>query len=191
MKSDEIIFVVSGLPRSGTSLLMQMLGAGGAVLLTDENRLPDDDNPKGYLEYEPVKNLRIKKDWVSDSKGKVVKVIHALLPELPSLFQYKIIFINRNVEEIVASQKKMLQRAGRTGANMPDDKLTALLTAERARILKWVGMQKNIELLECDYREIVEDAFFNAQRIATFLELELDINLMAQVVDAKLYRNKY
>ncbi len=191
MKSDEIIFVVSGLPRSGTSLLMQMLGAGGAVLLTDENRLPDDDNPKGYLEYEPVKNLRIKKDWVSDSKGKVVKVIHALLPELPSLFQYKIIFINRNVEEIVASQKKMLQRAGRTGANMPDDKLTALLTAERARILKWVGMQKNMELLECDYREIVEDAFFNAQRIATFLELELDINLMAQVVDAKLYRNKY
>ena len=191
MKSDEIIFVVSGLPRSGTSLLMQMLGAGGAVLLTDENRLPDDDNPKGYLEYEPVKNLRIKKDWVSDSKGKVVKVIHALLPELPSLFQYKIIFINRNVEEIVASQKKMLQRAGRTGANMPDDKLTALFTAERARILKWVGMQKNMELLECDYREIVEDAFFNAQRIATFLELELDINLMAQVVDAKLYRNKY
>lgn len=191
MKSDEIIFVVSGLPRSGTSLLMQMLGAGGAVLLTDENRLPDDDNPKGYLEYEPVKNLRIKKDWVSDSKGKVVKVIHALLPELPSLFQYKIIFINRNVEEIVASQKKMLQRAGRTGANMPDDKLTALLTAERARILKWVGMQKNMELLECDYREIVEDAFFNAQRIATFLELELDINLMAQGVDTKLYRNKF
>lgn len=191
MKSDEIIFVVSGLPRSGTSLLMQMLEAGGATLLTDENRLPDEDNPKGYLEFEPVKNLRSNKEWLPLAKGKVVKVIHALLPDLPSNYQYKIIFINRNVEEIVASQKKMLQRAGRTGANMPDDKLTALFTAERTRILKWIGVQKNMELLECDYREIVEDSFFNAQRIATFLELELNINLMAQVVDAKLYRNKY
>ena len=190
MKSDEIV-VVSGLPRSGTSLLMQMLGAGGAALLTDENRLPDEDNPKGYLEYEPIKNLRINKEWLSLSKGKVVKIIHALLPDLPSNYQYKIIFINRNLEEVVASQTKMLQRTGRVGANMPADKLTALFNAERARILKWVGVQKNMELLECDYREIVEDAFFNAQRIATFLELELDINLMAQGVDTKLYRNKF
>ena len=91
---------------------------------------------------------------------------------------------------MVASQTKMLQRTGRVGANMPADKLTALFTAERTRILKWIGEQKNMELLECDYREIVEDSLFNAQRIATFLELELDINLMAQGVDAKLYRNK-
>ena len=99
-----------------------MLGAGGAALLTDENRLPDEDNPKGYLEYEPIKNLRINKEWLSISKGKVVKIIHALLPDLPSNYQYKIIFINRNLEEVVASQTKMLQRTGRVGANMPADK---------------------------------------------------------------------
>ena len=189
MKSDEII-IVSGLPRSGTSLLMQMLEAGGATLLTDENRLPDEDNPKGYLEFELVKNLRSNKEWLPLAKGNVVKVIHALLPDLPSNYQYKIIFIHRNVEEVVASQTKMLQRAGRTGANMPADKLSALFTAERNRITNWVSEQNNMSLMECDYRDILENPVVNAQSISNFLQIKLDTKLMAGVIDLSLYRNK-
>lgn len=189
MKSDEII-IVSGLPRSGTSLLMQMLEAGGATLLTDEIRLPDEDNPKGYLEFEPVKHLRSNKEWLPLAKGKVVKVIHALLLDLPSNYQYKIIFIHRNVEEVVASQTKMLQRAGRTGANMPADKLCALFTAERNRIIHWASEQNNMSLMECDYRDILENPLFNAQSISDLLQIELDTILMAGVIDLSLYRNK-
>src|SRR5512139_2049136 len=108
----EPVIIVSGLPRSGTSMLMKMLEAGGVPLVTDGVRTPDEDNPKGYYEVERVKDLANEQDktWLRQSKGKGLKVISYLLKSLPADVNYKVVFIRREIEEVLASQKKMLDR---------------------------------------------------------------------------------
>ena len=102
------VVVVSGLPRSGTSLMMQMLEAGGVPILTDGERACDADNPKGYYEYEPVKALQNgDSDWLDKAEGKAVKVISFLLRHLPQKHRYRVVFMNRNLDEVLASQEKM------------------------------------------------------------------------------------
>jgi len=112
------ITIVSGLPRSGTSLMMQMLAAGGLPPLTDGERTSDESNPRGYYEYEPVKRLRTDRSWLPQAQGRVVKIIHLLLRELPveGQFQYRVILMKRPIEEILASQRAMLQRASKAAA---------------------------------------------------------------------------
>ncbi len=116
--AENFITVVSGLPRSGTSLMMQMLVAGGLPALTDAVRSPDESNPRGYFEFEPVKRLRTDASWLEQARGRAVKIIHLLLRELPTdgRFQYRVLFLRRPLEEVIASQSAMLARAGKASA---------------------------------------------------------------------------
>ena len=128
-KSEEAQFitVVSGLPRSGTSMMMKMLEAGGILPIIDNIRTADEDNPKGYYEFERVKAIdKGDTEWVADAQGKSVKVISALLKHLPSDHQYRVIFIRRHMDEILASQRKMLLRRGEDPDKMDDAEMALL-----------------------------------------------------------------
>ena len=127
-----MIVIVSGLPRSGTSLMMQMLQAGGMPLLIDDLRPADADNPNGYWEYEPVKRLQQDNSWIPKAEGKAVKVVSALLQYLPPQYTYKIIFMQRPMQEVLASQTVMLERRGEQGSKADDtDSRDRLRTASR------------------------------------------------------------
>jgi hypothetical protein len=129
-----IITIVSGLPRSGTSMMMKMIEAGGIPPLTDAIRAADEDNPKGYYEFERVKQMD-KGDvaWVADAPGKSVKVISALLKHLPPGYDYRVIFVQRNMAEILASQRKMLTHRGEDANKMDDEKMADLLANTSSR----------------------------------------------------------
>src|SRR5947208_15012411 len=111
------ITIVTGLPRSGTSVMMQMLSAGGLPPLTDGLRQPDEDNPRGYFEFEPVKQIRRDTAWLQLAVGKAVKMVHLLLPELPldQNHRYRVIMMRRDLSDVLASQNKMLMIKGLTG----------------------------------------------------------------------------
>ena len=131
MKLD-FITVVTGLPRSGTSLMMQMLAAGGIPPLTDYQRKPDESNPRGYFEFEPVKRLRADRSWLDQAHGRAIKVIHLLLRELPTdgIYNYRVILMKRSIKEVLASQRVMLDRQGKTGA---DDVMLEKILSESTR----------------------------------------------------------
>ena len=122
MDPRESIVIVTGLPRSGTSLMMQMLDRGGLEILTDGRREPDEDNPRGYLEFEKVKSLAADNNWVVEAKGKVIKVVAQLLDSLPEEIDYKVIFMHRKIDEIVQSQYKMLERNNKSGGQLSEDR---------------------------------------------------------------------
>ena len=113
---DQEIIVVSGLPRSGTSLMMQMLAAGGVEVVTDHVRTADTDNPRGYYEFELVKKIKQDASWLPEARGKAVKMVSQLLYDLPAGEKYRIIFLERDLDEVLVSQEKMLERLGRTAA---------------------------------------------------------------------------
>ncbi len=186
----EPIVIVSGLPRSGTSLMMQMLHAGGLPVLTDNLRIADTDNPCGYLEFERVKQLKRDKAWLDEAHGKAVKVIHLLLLELPLDRQYRVIFMRRDLNEVVRSQATMLQRSGRQPAKVPTDKLMEVFHAQLRQVMSWLASQPNFRTLELDYSGVVADPATAARRICEFLGGGLDEALMAQSVDPTLYRNR-
>jgi hypothetical protein len=185
------VIVVSGLPRSGTSMLMKMLEAGGFAPVTDSIRTADDDNPKGYYEFERVKAMD-KGDtaWVADAQGKVVKVISALLKFLPAEYQYQIIYIRRNMPEILASQRKMLIRRGEDPDKMDDEQMAALFSKHVQQVEQWLKEQPNMSVLYVHYSEILSAPQQQVTRINEFLGGQLDSVQMAQVVDPNLYRNR-
>ena len=150
--------VVSGLPRSGTSMLMSMLDAGGIPPITDNIRTADEDNPKGYYEFERVKALD-KGDtaWVADAQGKTVKVISALLKYLPADYQYRVIYIRRNMPEILASQRKMLVRRGEDPDKVDDEQMTALFEKHVSQVEGWLREQPNMQVLFVHYSDILAD----------------------------------
>jgi len=187
----EDVIVVSGLPRSGTSMMMRMLDAAGVPIMTDHERTADEDNPKGYYEYERVKNLEKDPDrsWVRDARGKVLKVISHLLKDLPPENYYRVIFMRRDLDEVVASQNKMLERRGED--NSLDDSSTKDYYLRHLVQVKFLARnRKNIELLEARYRDALDQPRQFARRINDFLGGKLDPDAMAAVVDAQLYRNR-
>jgi hypothetical protein len=187
----EAVVVVSGLPRSGTSMLMSMLDAGGIPPITDHIRTADEDNPKGYYEFERVKALD-KGDtaWVSDAQGKSVKVISALLKYLPPEYQYKIIYVRRNMQEILASQRKMLVRRGEDPDKVDDAQMAALFEKHVSQVESWLREQPNIQVLYEHYSDILADPEKEARRIDDFLGGRLQVERMAEAVDPDLYRNR-
>jgi len=187
----EAVVVVSGLPRSGTSMLMSMLDAGGIPPITDHIRTADEDNPKGYYEFERVKALD-KGDtaWVSDAQGKSVKVISALLKYLPPEYQYKIIYVRRNMQEILASQRKMLVRRGEDPDKVDDAQMAALFEKHVSQVESWLREQPNIQVLYEHYSDILADPEKEARRIDDFLGDSLQVERMAEAVDPDLYRNR-
>jgi len=184
------VVIVSGLPRSGTSMMMKMLEAGGLELMTDGLREADADNPKGYYEYERVKRLD-KGDtaWVAEADGKAVKVISALLEHLPPGYQYRVLFMNRRMEEVLASQRKMLERRGER-SDIDDEKLGELLAKHVRKVKAWLAVQPNFMVLDLDYNRMLLEPMPYAERINAFLDGILDEKRMVGVVDPSLYRNR-
>jgi len=186
---ENTIIVISGLPRSGTSMMMNVLTAGGLTAVTDQIRAADIDNPKGYYEFERVKKLpQGDITWLEDARGKCVKVISALLPFLPPSYTYRVIFMHRQLEEVMESQRKMLERRNQPTAQ--DDNIAALLQQHVEDMRQWLAAQPNIELFECDYNSMLAAPAPWVARINTFLGERLDPVAMQSAVDAALYRNR-
>jgi len=186
----ESIAIVSGLPRSGTSLMMQMLEAGGMQLLTDGARAPDADNPRGYLEFEPVKRTGQDASWVALAQGKAVKVVYPLLRDLPRGYQYRVIMMRRDVNEVVASQRAMLERRGRTGADVSDARMAEIFEEEMRSILGWLSRQLGFEVLGVNYRDCLQRAAGVGAVVNSFLGGRLDESRMVAAVDCSLYRQR-
>lgn len=187
----EPVVVVSGLPRSGTSMLMSMLNAGGMPILADATRAADLDNPRGYFELERVKHLAEDDDrqWLREARGKAVKVISHLLKELPGENFYRVVFALRNLDEVVASQNTMLQRKGEP--NPVDDQKALDLYRKHLVNVKLLGRTRpNFEMLEVGYMEALGDPARAATRINRFVGGGLDVARMASAVDPTLYRNR-
>lgn len=185
------VIVVSGLPRSGTSMVMSMLDAGGLPILTDHVRQADEDNPKGYFEFEKVKDLAETNDksWLKEARGRAVKVISHLLKELPDENFYRIIFARRNLQEIIASQNIMLKR--QAAANPVEDaKAIELYRKHLVNVRFLVRRKPNLEMLELAYTEVLDDPETTAERISQFLGGNLNTRAMSAVVDRRLYRNR-
>jgi hypothetical protein len=183
------ITVVSGLPRSGTSLVMQMLSAGGMPAFTDSVRQPDVDNPRGYFECERVKHLASGASWLEGAGGMAVKVVSPLLTGLPADFEYKIIFLSRPIGEVLLSQRQML--AHRNEPAVPDDARMAEIFSEHlAKTLRWIAEQPHMLMLSVPYRRCILDALGVAFDIMRFLDRELDVIRMAAAVDPALYRQR-
>lgn len=188
---DEFITVVSGLPRSGTSMMMKMLEAGGIPPLTDKLRTADNDNPKGYYEFERVKQMdQGDTRWVVEARGKVVKVISALLKHLPPGEQYRVVFVRRNMPEILASQRKMLIRRGEDPDKMDDAQMAMLFEKHLKQIDEWLKAQPNFRVLYVHYSDVLADPRPQIAKINEFLGGSLNTQAMVEAIDPKLYRNR-
>jgi sulfotransferase family protein len=188
--TNEHITIVSGLPRSGTSMMMKMLEAGGLGPLTDNIRAADEDNPKGYFEFERVKQIENDKAWLEDARGRVVKLISALVKHLPPSYNYKVIFMRRAMPEILASQRQMLIRRGEPADAVPDDKMAAMFEKHVAQVETWLAAQANIETIYVSYNDVMKDARPHAELINSFLGGTLNVDSMVGVADAALYRQR-
>ena len=182
--------IVSGLPRSGTSMMMQMLAAGGLPVLSDGVREADEDNPRGYYELEAVKRTKDDPSWLERSDGKVVKMVHALLTDLPNDRPYRVVFMRRKTETVLKSQAAMLNRLGEEGANLTPEKLAQLYESQIEHVKNYMGRQACVEFIEVWYGVIIEYTRPQIERIDRFLSTKLDIDAMAQVVDPTLRRQK-
>ncbi len=185
------IVVVSGLPRSGTSMAMKMLEAGGLSLVIDGIRTADEDNPKGYYEDERVKDLAQMDDksWLGDSQGKAIKIISYLLKELPADRNYKVLFVRRNLQEVLASQTKMLERRGESSESS-DERMIEIYEDHLWKVNRLLKREPHIDAFDLPYKQVLADPASQAQRIRDFLDLDLDVEKMAGVVDNSLYRNR-
>lgn len=190
MPQRDYLTIVSGLPRSGTSMMMRMLEQGGLPVIVDNIRKPDEDNPQGYYEFEPVKKTKDDPSWVNGSAGKAVKMVYRLLYDLPTGHQYRVIMMRRNLDEVIKSQEVMLERSGKSGGALSDEKLKKMFADELARVEKWMDERPNFRFIEVDYNEMIRDPRPLAQRINAFLDGGLDEQKMAQVVDPSLYRQR-
>lgn len=184
------IVVVSGLPRTGTSMMMQMLDKGGMEIFTDGIRTPDENNPKGYYEHELVKSLARNKTWVKDAKGMAVKVISHLLFELPANYRYRIIFMDRDLDEVLKSQHHMLVRDGKAKEEAMNLRLVNAFKQNLDRVRDWAPKQENMEILFVSHRNLINNPKEELQKVNNFLGGNLDIDAMATVVDKSLHREK-
>ena len=184
------VIIVSGLPRSGTSMMMRMLVEGGLDAVTDRLRTADEDNPEGYFELEVVKQLPAGDvAWLAEAHGRVVKVISFLLEHLPAEHSYKIIFMEREIEEILASQKKMLERRD-TEPHLDDTDMGTRFRTHIAAVKPWLARQPNMDVLYVSYNELMRDATSLCRKLTEFTGLSLDQDRMRSVPSSVLYRNR-
>lgn len=184
------ITIVSGLPRSGTSMMMQIIEAGGIPALTDNIRRKDEDNPRGYYEFEPVKKTKHDPSWVPAARGKAVKMVYSLIYDLPLDFEYRIVFIARDLSEVITSQKKMLQRLGRTGAQVDDVRMAELFKIQLVKFNHWVLTKNCFSMLTVHYIDMIASPRSQAVKINEFLGGGLNVEAMVGAVEPHLYRNK-
>ncbi len=185
-----MIAIVSGLPRSGTSLMMQMLAAGGMPVLSDGERQADVDNPKGYLEWERIKQLPKDPACIAEAEGKVVKVISQLLFSLPAAHEYRIVFMQRPLTEVLASQDQMLRNRGTSEST---ENISTVLKAFQDHLFEvnaWLNGKANIKVLRVPYHRVLNGPREVSGKIGQLFEKKLNIEAMAQQVDQTLYRQR-
>ena len=185
----DFLTIVSGLPRSGTSMMMRMLEQSGVPLLVDHIRQADEDNPNGYFEFEAVKKTKQDPGWLKESEGKAVKMVYRLLYDLPTNRSYRVLFMRRKLEEVLASQRVMLERKAVSG-DTSDEQMKELFASELDAFYKWVAHQHHINLIDVDYNRLQADPLAELQRVNKFLGGDLDVEAMASVIDNSLYRNR-
>jgi len=185
---DAEIIIVSGLPRSGTSLMMQMLASGGLETVTDNIRTADTDNPRGYYELEKVKKIKDDASWLPGTRGKAFKMVSQLLFDLPPSERYRIIFMERDLDEMLVSQEAMLQRRNRAPA--PRDEIKRAFMKHLERLRDWLVEQPNMDVLYVKYAALIERPEEQAGRVSEFLRGKADAKAMAAAVDPALYRNR-
>jgi hypothetical protein len=191
MNRNDFITIVSGLPRSGTSMMMMILEAGGVSPVADGIREADDDNPKGYYEFERVKKIKEDAAWLPDARGKAVKMISQLLLDLPDDYHYKVIFMRRKIEEVLASQKQMLIRRGTFKEDgISDDEMGKMLTMHVDQVLRKMESRDNVEMLCIDYNAMLAGAAASIARVNELLGGDLNTQAMAGAVDKSLYRQR-
>lgn len=185
----DIVVVVTGLPRAGTSMIMQMLRAGGLSILADDIREADEDNPKGYLEYAPAKRLHEDASWLPEARGKAIKIVAPLLGRLEHGISYRVIFVERDIREVIASQKALLLRQGKKGARLSDRDLGRVLERQATtgkRILARMGLP----VLYLRHDRCIGHPGETAEQVRDFLGRDLCAEAMAGVVDPRLYRQR-
>jgi hypothetical protein len=183
------IYVVSGLPRSGTSMMMKMLEAGGLEPITDGIRSADNDNPKGYYELEAVKRTKQDPSWVEPARGKVVKVISQLLQDLPATEQYKIVFMRRDLDEVLASQQKMLVNRDEQD-NVGNDEMKSSFAGHVEEVEAWLRVSDHVQVLFVSYNRMQSETESQIARVAKFMAADLDTAKMATIIDPALYRQR-
>jgi tetratricopeptide (TPR) repeat protein len=184
-RKDQIV-IVSGLPRSGTSLMMQMLHKGGIEVLTDHNRKPDESNPKGYFEYNPVMSIHKDNSWLELAQNKSVKVVAPLLKFLSPKYRYKVIFMNRDLAEIIKSQQKMI---GKNTDILPL-KLFEAYQKQLKQVEIWKNKEPSVEIIYLDYKDVLNQTEAVIGKVSSFIGLDLNASEMAACIDRTLYRNK-
>lgn len=184
-----MIAVVSGLPRSGTSLMMQMLVAGGMAPLTDGERAADADNPRGYLEWERIKLLPNNPGCIAEAEGKVVKVISRLLLSLPAGHEYRVIFMQRPMAEVLASQDQMLRRRGTYKPSDPAA-ITKAFEKHLKEVDAWLEDKSYVSCFRVAYHDLLTKPKEIVRTASEFLGIQLDLEAMARQVDSSLYRNR-
>ncbi len=189
-KQNKFITIVSGLPRSGTSMMMQMLEAGGMQIATDHIRKPDEDNPKGYYEFEKVKKIKKDTSWIDNCYGKAFKMVSMLLYDLPADKIYKVIFMKRNMEEILKSQKVMLERLGKIQSNISDDEMADKYKKHLQELKYWLVKQSHIDLIYINYIDVIRNPPDIAKNVNQFLGNWLNVDEMIRVLDKSLYRQR-
>jgi hypothetical protein len=171
-------------------MMMRMLEAGGIPILIDGIREADEDNPKGYYEFERVKQIEEDQDWLPDAEGKAVKMIAAILKHLPQEYTYKVLFMRRKIKEILASQREMLIRRGEPTDTISDEKMADLFQKHVEQVEAWLAEQPNFDTLYVSYNNVIENPAMHAQQIDRFLGGGLDQEAMMAVVDPTLHRQQ-
>jgi hypothetical protein len=185
-----MITIVSGLPRSGTSLMMQMRAAGGMPILSDGERQADTDNPRGYLEWERIKQLPKDPACIAEAEGKAVKVISRLLLSLPEGHEYRVIFMQRPLPEVLASQEVMLRNRGTAKTGAGNAAIAGAFETHLREVNAWLDNKAYVKTLRVPYHTVLRDAEEIGQKIPQFLGISLNVEAMTQQVDANLYRNR-
>jgi len=189
-QKNDFVTIVAGLPRSGTSMMMNCLQKGGLELLVDNIRKADEDNPLGYFEYEPVKKTAQDPSWLPNACGKAVKMGYRLLYDLPKGYEYRVIFMQRDMAEVLASQKKMLERSQKSAAKVSDDQMAALYQADLQKFFLWIAQQPHFKMLIVNHRDMLNHTREQCEKISHFLGGRLNIENMVQTVNPLLYRNR-
>ena len=184
------VTVVSGLPRSGTSMMMQMLQAGGIEPYTDANREADSDNPRGYFEHGNAIRLGTDRSWLPDARNLAVKIVAQLLAGLPRGEKYRVIFMDRDLRDVVRSQKVMLDRLDKQGGNLSPGRMMKTLDSQVAQVERMMFRRPDIDVLFVSYEDVVADARKEARRVSEFMGQDLSLEKMIAAVDGDLRRQK-
>jgi hypothetical protein len=171
-------------------MMMRMLEAGGMAVVTDNIREADVDNPNGYYEYEQVKRIKEDTSWIPATRGKVFKMVSLLLYHLPPDETYRIVLLRRNTEEILASERRMLERLGKDPDHASDARMAEIFAKHLAHVSQWLESQSHMKTIQVSYNDVLSDSGPTVRKLAEFFDGQLDQEKMAEVVDTRLYRQR-